>query len=391
MSAENDLDEQLMRRALRLAMNGRGRVEPNPMVGSVIAKNDQIIGEGWHKEFGGPHAEPNALADCLARGSDPRGATAYITLEPCCHTTKKTPPCAPALIQAGIKRAVIGCVDPYHEVNGGGIAQLQKAGIQVDHSSLEAQARQLITRFTAHIARARPYVTLKWAQSADRKVAGSGGQRLQISNAASRDLIHELRSRVDGILVGVNTILADDPLLSARYARQPRHPARFVLDRNLRTPITAQVIQHRSAPTTIFCGYRDDGEFRHRRDALQNQDVTVTLVHLNEQRQLDLDNVLARVRDAFKDEILVEPGPTLARSFLNSQLVDRVWIVQSPTRVGEQSAPDAPDLPGDYVRTGQLDLDGDSLEEYLNPHSPFFYSSTPSADFILASSSESSS
>src|SRR5690349_13832991 len=160
------LDERFMRRALRLAMNGRGAVEPNPMVGCVIVKDGRAIGEGYHARFGGPHAEPTALASCT---DPPASATVYVTLEPCCHTNKKTPPCAPQLIEAKIARAVIGCLDPNPDVNGKGVAMLRAAGIVVDRASpeIEAEAKQLIAPFIKRTVHRRPYVTMKWAESAN--------------------------------------------------------------------------------------------------------------------------------------------------------------------------------------------------------------------------------
>src|SRR5947207_7765735 len=149
-------DEHFLRRAIRLAMNGRGRVEPNPMVGCVIVKDGRVIGEGYHEQFGGPHAEPNALASCT---ESPQGATAYVTLEPCCHTNKKTPPCAPRLIEARIARVVIGCLDPTPDVDGKGVAMLRDAGIEIDRAAgeIEAEAKQLIAPYLARIAHQRPY------------------------------------------------------------------------------------------------------------------------------------------------------------------------------------------------------------------------------------------
>jgi diaminohydroxyphosphoribosylaminopyrimidine deaminase/5-amino-6-(5-phosphoribosylamino)uracil reductase len=177
----DDCDFQHLRRAIRLAMNGRGAVEPNPMVGCVIVKDGQVIGEAYHAHFGGPHAEPLALA-CA---KSPEGATAYVTLEPCCHTNKKTPPCVPKLIEAKLARVVIGTLDPNPEVNGKGVAMLRAAGIQVDGPALEDEARQLNAAFIKGTLHQRPYVTVKWAQSADGKVAGPGGQRVWISNRAA--------------------------------------------------------------------------------------------------------------------------------------------------------------------------------------------------------------
>src|SRR3954451_12564544 len=225
-----DSNEHFLRRAICLAMNGRGRVEPNPMVGCVIVGRDgRVIGEGFHEQFGGPHAEPNALAACARAGESPAGATAYVTLEPCCHTNKKTPPCAPRLIEARLARVVVGCLDPNPAVNGKGIATLRAAGIEVVGPVLEPEAKQLIAPFLATTTLGRPYVTLKWAESADGKVAGPGGRRTQISNGLSMRLVHELRSRCEGIVVGINTVLADAPLLTARRVGASRLRARFVL------------------------------------------------------------------------------------------------------------------------------------------------------------------
>src|SRR4051794_6014671 len=166
------IDEKWMHRAIRLAMNGRGHVEPNPMVGCVIVKNDRVIGEGYHGRFGGPHAEPTALAACT---ENCRGATAYVTLEPCCHTNKKTPPCAPRLIDAGITRVVMGCTDPNPNVDGRGVAALKEAGVEVVNGILERESKQLNAAFFKGTLFARPYVTLKWAESINGKVAGAGG------------------------------------------------------------------------------------------------------------------------------------------------------------------------------------------------------------------------
>src|SRR5437763_505869 len=161
MPSASEVDAEYLRRAIRLAMNGRGRVEPNPMVGCVIVKNNRVIGEGYHQQFGGPHAEPNALANCV---ESPHGATAYVTLEPCCHANKKTPPCTPRLIAAKIARVVIGCLDPNPDVNGQGVAMLRAAGVMVEGPVLESEAKQLIAPFIATTRYRRPYVTLKWAQ-----------------------------------------------------------------------------------------------------------------------------------------------------------------------------------------------------------------------------------
>src|SRR5438874_4671655 len=227
-----EFDKQMMARAIAFAMRGRGQVEPKPMVGCVLVKDGRVIGEGFHASFGGPRAEPAALSACT---HSPQGATAYVTLEPCCHTNKKTPPCVPALIAAKIARVVVGCVDPNPDVNGQGLDQLRAAGIAVEVNVLEEPAKQLLAPFIARVVYDRPYVTLKWAETADGKVAGPGGKRAQISNPASTKLVHELRARSDAIMVGVNTVISDDPMLTPRHVDVPptRRLLRVVLDSRL--------------------------------------------------------------------------------------------------------------------------------------------------------------
>ncbi|MGC4005091.1 MAG: bifunctional diaminohydroxyphosphoribosylaminopyrimidine deaminase/5-amino-6-(5-phosphoribosylamino)uracil reductase RibD [Pirellulales bacterium] len=220
----------------------RGFAEPNPMVGCILVRNNQVIAEGYHQQYGGPHAEPNTLANCQ---EDPRGATAYVTLEPCCHTNKKTPPCAPRLIEAGITRVVIGCLDPNPDVNGQGVTMLRAAGIEVDTAppALASEFLQLIAPFTLLTKYERPYVTLKWAQTADGKIAGHEGMRLQISSEQANRVVHLLRSRSDAIVVGINTVLIDDPSLTVRDVPVVRNPERVILDRKLRTPRNCKLIR----------------------------------------------------------------------------------------------------------------------------------------------------
>ena len=374
--ATGDLDIQLMRRALRLAVNGRGHVEPNPLVGCVLAKEGRIIGEGYHAKYGGPHAEPTALA---AITESANGATAYVTLEPCCHTNKKTPPCVPALIAAGIRRVLIGCVDPNPHINGKGAELLRAAGIDVTVNVLEDQAKQLLAPFIARTVYQRPYVTLKWAETADGKVAGAGGKRLQISNPRAMRVIHELRANCDAILVGSNTVLADDPMLSVRNVTPSRTLTRHVIDRQLRIPLTSRLVSSaREIPLTVWCEPMALSHLNDRIGALQERGVHIGISHFLEDMltTLSVSNGVTH--------LLVEPGPTLARAFFEEGHVDRVWQIRSPARVDDPTAPAAAGIPGDYVRTGQLDIAGDTLAEYLNPASPVFFAAEPSADFVLA-------
>ena len=235
--------EQAMRRALELARRGEGCVEPNPMVGAVITAADpgadaRVVGEGWHAAFGGPHAEVAALA---AAGAAARGATLTVTLEPCCHHGQ-TPPCTNAIIAAGIAKVVVATRDPFPAVNGGGIEALRRAGIEVQTGVCAAEADRLIAPFRMLVERRRPWVIAKWAMSLDGRVATASRESRWISSADSRAVAHELRGRVDAILVGIGTAVADDPLLDARPPG-PRRALRIVLDSTARLPVDSRLVQ----------------------------------------------------------------------------------------------------------------------------------------------------
>jgi diaminohydroxyphosphoribosylaminopyrimidine deaminase/5-amino-6-(5-phosphoribosylamino)uracil reductase len=380
----NERDVTFLRRAFRLAMNGRGNVEPNPMVGCVIVKNDHVIGEGFHARFGEAHAEPNALASCT---ESPRGATADVTLEPCCHTNKKTPPCAPRLIDAGVARVVLGCLDPNENVNGKGIAMMRAAGIEVVGPVLEDEAKQLIASFIGRTKFHRPYITLKWAQSADGKVTGPGGSRTQISNDASSRLVHLLRSRSDAIVVGVNTAIVDDPMLTARIeAGDPRQSIRIVLDSKLRLPIESKLVQSaKEVPLEVFLtrdGFAQAGPARVKQ--LMAAGVGLTMIDEDGTGRISIPKLLQHNLFAELTHVLIEPGPTLAHSFFDAGAADRVWVIQSPNKIEAADALSAPRIPRRYIKAGEVELDGDIVTEYLDPESDLFFAPVPSADLVLA-------
>jgi len=366
-------DELVMQRALKLAMCGRGWVEPNPMVGCVIVKDDETIGEGYHQKFGGPHAEPNALAACREWT---RGATAVVTLEPCCHTNKKTPPCVPALIAAGIKRVVIAATDPNPQVNGRGIAQLRAAKIEVVTGVLQSQAEQLNAAFFCRTRLGRPYITLKWAQTADGKIAGPLGQRLQISGPAVTRAIHQIRAYSDAILVGINTVLADDPLLTVRDIPPCRLLLRVVLDRHLRLPLDSRLVRTAAAHRLLV--YCDANAKPAAIESLHQRGVEVMPIGTH------LPDVLADLHTRAVTHLLVEPGPTLAASFLAVNLTDRVWIVRAPKMLNDVSAPSAAKI--DFPATGKAALGDDVLTEYLNPSSVAYFGQFTSVDLRLLGS-----
>jgi diaminohydroxyphosphoribosylaminopyrimidine deaminase/5-amino-6-(5-phosphoribosylamino)uracil reductase len=368
----------MMREALDLAIRGRGRVEPNPMVGCVIVKEGRIIGQGYHERFGEAHAERNALASCT---ESPEGATAYVTLEPCCHINKKTPPCVPALIAAKVGRAVGACSDPNPAVSGRGFDELRQAGIAVTTDVCRTEAMQINAAFFARILHHRPYITLKWAQSGDGLLAGAGGRTVRISNPTSTAQIHAMRSRCDAILVGINTVLSDDPLLTARGVSEARPLCRMVLDTNLRLPMGSRLVQSaREHGVWAFCG--SAAERSDKAAALRDAGVRVIGCGIGEEGRLRLSDVLAACRGF--THLLVEPGPTIAASFLSAGLADRIWIIRSPRKIAEPDAPRAPAIP--WPATATANLDGDELSEYLNPASEVFFANNPSADFLAINS-----
>lgn len=367
-----------MRRAMELAAQGRGAVEPNPMVGCVIVRDARVIGEGYHERFGGPHAEVSALAACQ---ESPAGATAYVTLEPCCHSNKKTPPCVPRLIEAKLARVVVGCFDPNPLVSGRGIEQLRSAGIDVTVGLLDDECRQLNAPFFALTREHRPYVTLKWAESSDHKVAGAGGQRVWITNETATRFVHQLRARCDAILVGINTVLADDPLLSVRGVPDSRVLKRFVLDTHLRCPLDSRLV--RSADTTplaIVCTTEAIERQPTRVAGLRQRGVEVLALPTDANQRVSFPAVLEELGRRSVTHLLVEPGPTLARTLLEGGFADRVWVFRSPHSIGASDAPTAPTVP--YPSSGNVELQGDQLTEYLNPSDGCFFANRPSADLV---------
>jgi diaminohydroxyphosphoribosylaminopyrimidine deaminase / 5-amino-6-(5-phosphoribosylamino)uracil reductase len=308
-SPEDAFDEQLMRRALALARRGEGHVEPNPMVGAVIAAasgngaGDSIVTEGWHAAYGGPHAEVAAL---VAAGNAARGGTLAVTLEPCCHHGK-TPPCTAAIIAAGITRVVVGTRDPFPSVNGGGIDALRRAGIDVRVGVCEAEARRLIAPFRTLVEQQRPWLIAKWAMSLDGRVATAGGASRWISSEASREIVHQLRGRMDGILCGIGTALADDPLLTARPAG-PRQPLRIVLDSTARLPLESRLVRTaRDVPVLVATGPTVPADRLRALEAAGCEVWQCLAVNPRER----LESLLAELGSRRLTNVLVEGGPTV--------------------------------------------------------------------------------
>ncbi len=322
-------DENFMAIALACAGLGRGAVEPNPMVGAVLVKDGREIARGWHGRFGGPHAEVAALAAARAAGVDPRGSTAYVTLEPCCHYGK-TPPCTKALIEAGVARVVAAMEDPDPRVAGKGLAALREAGIEVQSGVCQAQARQLLAAYIKLRTQRRPWVICKWAQTADGCLALPPGQGRWISSPPAREEVHRLRGLCDGIAVGVGTVLADDPLLNNRSGGG-KQPVRLVLDSRLRTPIVCQLIATaRRWPVMIACAAGADAAAKAR---LQAAGAEVIELPAGE-GGVDLRGLLNELGGRQWTYLLVEGGAKVLRSFIASGLADEMIVFTSPRSCG---------------------------------------------------------
>jgi diaminohydroxyphosphoribosylaminopyrimidine deaminase/5-amino-6-(5-phosphoribosylamino)uracil reductase len=333
-------DRQYMKRALVLARRGLGRTEPNPMVGAVVVKAGKIIGQGFHERFGGNHAEVWAL---LAAGKAARGATLYVTLEPCCHWGK-TPPCTEAILHTGITRVVVAMVDPFAKVHGKGIDTLRKRGIKVDVGLLENEARELNAPFITRHTLNRPFVIAKWAQSLDGCVATAAGQSKWISSETSREFVQKLRGRMDGIVVGIGTALADDPLLTARPKKKShllRTATRIVLDSQCRLPLASKLVTTVAhAPLMVAHAKTLSGAAKKRRDKLAARGaMTLGVANI---RQL-----LKQLASHEYANLLVEGGPTLMGTFFREKLVDEAHIFIAPIVIGGAHARHAvagPDL-----------------------------------------------
>lgn len=320
-----------MSQALELAEQGRGAVEPNPLVGCVIVRAGVVVGRGYHQRFGGPHAEIEALRDA---GEAASGADAYVTLEPCCHQGK-TGPCTQALMDAGIARVIVGCEDPNPKVAGQGCAALRSAGIEVISGVLPEQSRQLIAPFAKLITTGRPWVIAKWAMTLDGKIASHTGSSQWISGEASRAVVHQLRGQVDAILVGRGTAEADDPLLTARPPG-PRTATRIVLDSLAMLPSESKLIGSLDeAPLLVVASEQASPQDRQR--LIDHGAEVLTLA--GQDRADQLSSLLDELGCRQMTNVLVEGGGEVLGTFLDRQAIDEVHAFVSPKLLGGEAAP----------------------------------------------------
>ena len=327
-------DEKYMQAALKLAVKGIGSVEPNPAVGCVIVKSGKVIGRGWHKKFGENHAEVNAIDNCKTSGANPAGATMYVTLEPCSHQGQ-TPPCTGAIIAARPARVVIAVIDPSPHANGKGIELLRQAGIKVEIGLCEEQAKLLNAPFFKFVKTGRPWVILKWAQSIDGKTAYTNAAQRGISNELSRKDVQKLRRRSQAILVGINTVLADDPLLTIRPGTRKK-PLRIVLDSKLRIPLESKLLRTIGKVPIIIVSSRDAIEEKPDIAAKIREKGTEILAVPTREGLCELGPLLDELGRRKVVRLLVEGGPTVIASFFRERLVDEVYVYIAPKLLGAE-------------------------------------------------------
>ena len=323
-------DEKYMRLAMQLAGNAIGRTSPNPLVGAVIVKDNRVVGCGWHRKAGTPHAEVHALNQA---GELAQGADVYVTLEPCAHYGK-TPPCAKALVEAKVKNVYGGLLDVNPKVAGKGFKILEDAGIHVEYGFLQDELRKQNEVFFKWIEHKKPFVVLKAAMTLDGKIATATGQSKWITNETSRAYGYKLRDIYDGIMVGINTVIEDNPMLTARVDGG-KNPIRIVVDSSLKIDINANVVQDKSAKTIVATTDKADKD---KILKLQAQNVDVIVVDKDENDKVDIEKLLNILGQQNICSILVEGGATLSGSFVAKKLVDKVYFFIAPKIVGGKEA-----------------------------------------------------
>jgi diaminohydroxyphosphoribosylaminopyrimidine deaminase/5-amino-6-(5-phosphoribosylamino)uracil reductase len=357
--AHSSADQKFMQQALDLARQGQGKVEPNPMVGCVIVRDGQVVGQGYHRQFGKAHAEIEALNSVKnSAKNSAQGAEVYVTLEPCCHQGQ-TGPCTEALIQANVARVIVGSGDPNPQVAGKGFAALRGAGIDVCTDVLGEQAKQLIAPFAKLITTGKPWVTAKWAMTLDGKIAAHTGSSQWISGEASRKVVHELRGRVDAILVGRGTAEADDPLLTARPAGS-RVATRIVLDSLARLPTSSQLCQSTGqAPlliATTAAASNDNCE--------RLRDLGAELfVTLGNNRGEQINSLLVELGRRQMTHLLVEGGGEVLGTLFDLGAIDEIHAFVAPKLIGGQAAPNPIAGAGRATMSEAIGLDQPQFEQ----------------------------
>jgi diaminohydroxyphosphoribosylaminopyrimidine deaminase / 5-amino-6-(5-phosphoribosylamino)uracil reductase len=322
-------DSDYIKQCFDLAKKGAGSVSPNPLVGAVLVKSGQIIGKGFHKIYGGNHAEVNAIKNSK---EDIAGSTLICNLEPCCHTNKQTPPCIPLIIQKKFKRVVISNLDPNNEVNGKGVKQLKDAGIEVTVGVLEREGKELNKFYFKFIEKKLPYVTLKIAQSTDGKISSLKNKQTWLTGKESKKYVHKLRSEYDAVLVGAGTIKSDNPLLTVREVKG-RNPIRIIVDGRLSIPPKSIILNSGDLEKTwLFTSTSSDGKKLKR---LSEKGIKIFKINSSIQNNLSLKKILQILANNKITSVLVEGGANIFTQFLDENLFDEVIILQAPIILGK--------------------------------------------------------
>lgn len=327
MKTQEIIDQHYMQLALDLAGSAKGKTNPNPLVGAVVVKDDVIVGTGLHRKSGEPHAEVHALH---MAGEYAKGATIYVTLEPCSHFGK-TPPCANRVRESGVTRVVVAMEDPNPNVAGRGIQLLRDAGIEVTIGVLEDKAKKLNERFIHNMLTNRPFVVSKYAMTLDGKIAAANGHSQWITSEKARADVHELRDQMDAILVGVQTVIQDNPQLTTRlFDRQGKNPIRIVMDSKLRTPLEANVCDIRQAQTIIVTTVGNES----RAITYEEKGIKVLFAQKNNEQRIDIDSMLELLYNEGITDILVEGGGQINAAFLRANAIQKVIVFVAPKLLG---------------------------------------------------------
>lgn len=321
------MQKWLMARVLGLARKGEGHVSPNPLVGALLQKGGKIIAEGYHKKFGGPHAERVILEKALRKGISLHGAQLYVNLEPCIHDEKKTPPCVPLILKSGISKVVIAMKDPHPQVNGRGIRALKNSGVAVDLGCLKEEAFLLNEKFVTWVTTGRPFIGMKVAMSLDGKIATKTGDSHWITSEKSRAYVHELRDAYDAILIGKNTVIHDNPTLAGKK----REPLRIILDSFLQIPLSSRVLRDHNV---LVVTTKRGAEERNRHGLFQKRGIPLKIFP----RKIILAPLLHSLGKRGISSIFVEGGSEIFGSFLDAKLVDRFYWFIAPKIIGGREA-----------------------------------------------------
>lgn len=322
-------DEEIMRRCLRLAKRGAGRVSPNPMVGCAIVRDGEIIGEGYHEKFGDAHAEVNAVQSA---SDSVEGSDVYVNLEPCSFYGK-TPPCVDLLIEKQVRRVFVSMLDPNPKVNGEGVRKLREAGIEVEVGLLGEESKRLNEAFAKHVTTGLPFVTLKIAQSLDGRIALPNGKSKYISSGESLKKVHSLRAESDAVLVGAGTVAADNPLLTVRFA-EGRSPVRIVLDGRLTSPVGARMFHDGEARVILFHAMKEGPKVRRKLDALRESGVEPHRLRGNQEGRIQIATLLKAVAKLGIASVLVEGGAQVFSEFMEKRAADKLLLFTAPVILG---------------------------------------------------------